>query len=158
MFPKNYSYQATKYDDDGNYSGSDLYNIYGDMTMFRVGHPNPNERISQDWCDFTIHNVTPKAIESLNTVYDNLKEQGINVLFTYFPKNRYCLSVRTNEDTIKELEEEFNSLLHAPVISKIDDYIYDANYFYLIDNHLSSEGAMIRTERVINDLKNYGIR
>ena len=43
--------------------------------------------------------------------------------------------------------------LCVPVISDIEDSLYAGNYFYLIDSHLSSQGAEIRTRRVIDDLR-----
>ena len=43
--------------------------------------------------------------------------------------------------------------LHAAVISRAEDSLMDAYYFYGTDNHLSSEGAELFTRRVIEELR-----
>lgn len=158
MDNRDYSFKANDYDDDGNYHFEDVYNIYGDMAFYREGHSVPDEKIFQPWCDHTLENITPEAIECLNKIYDKLNGKGINTLFTYYPKNRYCLTEASTLEKRTELENYLNENLRVPVISKMEDYLFDANYFYLIDNHLSTEGATIRTNRFISDLKAYGIK
>lgn len=39
------------------------------------------------------------------------------------------------------------------VISELEDSLYPGTYFYLIDSHLSSQGAALRTRQVIESLK-----
>ena len=51
------------------------------------------------------------------------------------------------------LHEYFKSQLNVPVISELEDSLYTGIYLYGTDNHLSTEGAQIRTEKVIRDLK-----
>ena len=38
-------------------------------------------------------------------------------------------------------------------LSELEDSLYTGIYLYGTDNHLSTEGAQIRTEKVIRDLK-----
>ena len=57
------------------------------------------------------------------------------------------------EEERARLHEYFKSQLHIPVISELEDSLYTGIYLYGTDNHLSTEGAQIRTERVIRDLK-----
>jgi len=43
--------------------------------------------------------------------------------------------------------------LCVPVISGIEDYLYPATEFYLIDSHLSTRGVQLRTAQIIRDLQ-----
>ena len=80
-------------------------------------------------------------------------DERIKVYFTYSPRNKYALSKGSTEEERARLHEYFKSQLHIPVISELEDSLYTGIYLYGTDNHLSTEGAQIRTERVIRDLK-----
>lgn len=43
--------------------------------------------------------------------------------------------------------------IHATMISKTGDYIFDSKYFYNSDYHLNTAGAIIRTDLLIRDIK-----
>ena len=59
----------------------------------------------------------------------------------------------STEEERARLHEYFKSQLNVPVISELEDSLYTGIYMYGTDNHLSTEGAQIRTEKVIRDLK-----
>ena len=105
--------------------------------------------------DYTTANITPGRVEALNDVYRRFLDGGIAVYFTYTPRNRNSLTADSTPATRRELHNYLTEHLCVPVISDIEDSLYAGNYFYLIDSHLSGEGAAIRTKRVIEDLRPY---
>ncbi|MCQ2798562.1 MAG: leucine-rich repeat domain-containing protein [Bacilli bacterium] len=154
MPPKSYEIQAKRFDDDMNHYNYDTYNIYGDYTLKRPDNPY-DEWISQPICDYTIYSFNDEMFEAYNNVYRELKEDGAELLFTYAPKNIHCLTDVSTEYEINRLHETIVERLECPVISDIWDSLMQGYYFFLIDNHLSDSGVVIRTENVIRDLKNY---
>lgn len=154
MAGRNYGESPASYDDDGNRYAFATYNQYGDLTL-----PRPNgERdvcLRHNIADYTTANITPGRVEALNDVYRRFLDGGIAVYFTYTPRNRNSLTADSTPATRRELHNYLTEHLCVPVISDIEDSLYAGNYFYLIDSHLSGEGAAIRTKRVIDDLRPY---
>ena len=100
-------------------------------------------------------NAYPKDtyIDSINTEFQRFLDQGIKVYFTYSPRNKYALSEDSTQEERIRLHEYFKSQLNDHDISELEDSLYTGIYLYGTDNHLSTEGAQIRTEKVIRDLK-----
>ena len=150
-----YSRYAYHYDDYGNYYDDLIYNVYGDMTFYR---PNSEEtgRISQPYVTYTMLGLFmgyPRAAETLDEVYRDYQDRiGIRVLFSHAPKNIYCLNEGWTENDLHEIDEYLSLAISFPIIMKLEDSLYEPRYFYLIDNHLSSEGTWIRTDFVISCL------
>lgn len=151
MEEKDYTCLASQYDDDGNRISYATYNEYGDYTLER---PNSDKdemhRIIP--ADYTTDNITEEKIRALDRELARFTEKGVHVLFTYAPRNRSSLTESSTPERIKETEELIRDTLSVPVISDIDDYFYSGFYFYEIDNHLSDEGVVLRTEQVISDM------
>ena len=150
---KNYDVCASDYDEDGNEVEEPSYNEYGDYVVYR-----PNSTSEKPIYGLPVNytvNAFPKEtyIDSANAEFQKFMDQGIKVYFTYSPRNKYALSKESTEEERARLHEYFKSQLHIPVISELEDSLYTGIYLYGTDNHLSTEGAQIRTERVIRDLK-----
>jgi len=152
MEGRSYGESPASYDDDGNYYAFPTYNQYGDLTL-----PRPNSgrdvRLRNNIADYTVNNIPPEYVERLNGVYGTFLDKGIAVYFTYTPRNRRSLTQESTPAARQALHEYLTERLCVPVISDIEDSLYSGIYFYLIDSHLSSEGAGIRTQRVIADLR-----
>ena len=43
--------------------------------------------------------------------------------------------------------------IHATVISNVADYLMDSKYFFNTDFHLNTEGAKVRTDLLIRDIR-----
>ena len=151
MEEKDYTFLASQYDDDGNRISYPTYNEYGDYTLKR---PNSDKdemhRIIP--ADYTTDNITGEKVQALDRELSRFTEKGVQVLFTYAPRNRSSLTESSTPERIKETEELIRETLSVPVISDIDDYFYSGIYFYEIDNHLSDEGVVLRTDQVISDM------
>ena len=153
MERKNYDVCASEYDEDGNVVEEPSYNKYGDYVVYR-----PNSASEKPIYGLPVNytvNAFPKEtyITSINKEFQRFLDQGIKVYFTYSPRNKYALSEESTPEERTRLHEYFKSQLNVPVISEMEDSLYTGIYLYGTDNHLSTEGARIRTERVIRDLK-----
>lgn len=151
MAGRSYGESPKNYDDDGNRYAFATYNQYGDFTL-----PRPNGEadvcLRHNIADYTTGNITPEHVEALNGVYRTFLDEGITVFFTYTPRNRNSLTPGSTPKARQELHGYLAEHLCVPVLSDIEDSLYSGIYFYLIDSHLSSEGAALRTRSVIEAL------
>lgn len=154
MEAKDYSCLAWQYDDDGNRVDEPTYNQYGDYTLDRPNSER-DEMHRPIPADYTTETVTKERIEALDRKMELFTQKGTDVLFTYAPRNRSSLTEESTPENIHKMEKLLKDTLVIPVISDIDDYFYSGIYFYEIDNHLSSEGAGMRTDQVIQDMKKW---
>ncbi len=147
-------YQQTPdhYDDGLRQYGSYTYNRFGDFILDR-----PNEEqdvlLQHTLADYTTSPFTAQRLASLNQVYRRFLDKGIQVYFTYSPRNRSSLTPESTPEARQALDQLLRNALCVPVISPIEDSLYSGVYFYLVDSHLSSEGVSIRTQKVIRDLQ-----
>ncbi len=153
MEAKSYSVSAADYDEDGQPVSSPSYNEYGDYIVYRPGSTD-DAPIYDLPVSYTV-GAFPRAayIDPLNAVYDSFTAGGIRVLFTYAPRNKSALSAESDDAALAELDAFFREVLHAEVISDIGDSLYPGRYLYGTDNHLSTDGVKIRTERIRRDLE-----
>ena len=91
--------------------------------------------------------------ESINAVHDRFLEAGIRVWFSYAPRNIEALSVDSTKEARAALDAWFRRTLHARVISDIEESLFSGIYMFETDNHLSTEGVAIHTQRIIRDLQ-----
>ena len=147
-----YTDSPDHYDDEGNYSMGNTYNVYGDLIVHR---PNGNRDTLLQYmrANYTSTPFTQDRLSALNQEYARFLGQGIDVLFTYSPRNRSSLTPESTPEARAELDALLRAELCIPVISDIEESLYSGVYFYQIDSHLSSEGVQIRTERIIQDLR-----
>ena len=76
------------------------------------------------------------------------------VYFSYTPRNSASLTEKSTPDARAALDAFLRERLAVPVITRMEDSLMPGRYFWLIDSHLSTHGAKLRTEQLINDLKN----
>lgn len=148
-----YRISAASFDEDRNPVSEPSYNVFGDYVLDR---PNASD-------DAPIYGLPveytasafPKDrfIDPLNAVYDTFLEKGVRVYFTYAPRNREAVSDKSTEEARRALDAYFRETLRVPVISDIEESLYPGRYLYGTDNHLSTEGVRIRTDRLIRDLR-----
>ena len=153
MKAKSYAISAADFDEDGRQVSSPSYNEYGDYIVYR---PNAEDDapIYDLPVNYTVGAFSKTAyIDPLNAVYDKFAADGIRVLFTYAPRNKSALSGESDSAALSELDAWFRDTLHAEVISPIEDSLYPGRYLFGTDNHLSTDGVKIRTERIRRDLE-----
>ena len=92
----------------------------------------------------------------LNEKYDRIAEKGATVFFSFAPINRN--SVPEEEQAAKSWEQFERNVRNGlnsrhTVISSVEDYMMPGQYFFDTDYHLTDEGAAIRTQMLIADIK-----
>lgn len=152
MEPKGYEVSPNWFDDDGNRYNYNTYNQYGDFVLERPNSPR-DELLKWGLADYTVNGFPVETIECLNAVYRYFLEDGITVYFTYTPRNINAITPESTPEARQKLHAHLRQNLCVPVISEIEESLYSGIYFYFIDSHLSTEGVSIRTERIIDDLK-----
>lgn len=155
MEEKPYALSASDFDEDGIPVGTPSYNLYGDYILLR-----PNAKTDAPIyglpVDYTV-SAFPKSlyIDTINRVYRQFTDRGIRLMFTYAPRNCEALSEKSTVAERAALHDYLKDVLEVPVISSLEESLYPGRYFYGTDNHLSTEGVRIRTERIIRDIRNY---
>lgn len=152
MEAKSYGISAADFDENQNPVREPSYNEYGDYILYR---PNAAE-------DTPVYGLPVEYraeafpeesfIGSLNRVYERFLEKNCRVCFTYAPRNGQAISQDSTAEERKKLDEYFREKLVVPVISDLEESLYPGMYLYGTDNHLSTEGVQIRTERILRDL------
>ena len=149
MSKRSYALSPADFDEDGNPVDSPSYNQYGDYVVYR-----PNAATSLPVYGAPIHYTTtvfPKEVflDPLNAAYRRFQEKGVSVYFDYAPRNALALSESSTPEARLELDRYLRENLCVPVITELEDSLWDGIYLYGTDNHLSTEGAAIRTQRLI---------
>lgn len=153
MEKKSYGLSPWDFDEDGNPVDTPSYNQYGDYILYR---PNANsaDPIYGLPVDYTVMGY-PKAmfLDPLNAMYSRFLEQGVNVYFTYAPRNRLAISEESTFEARQELDDYFRENLVVPVLGTLEESLWSGVYLYGTDNHLSTEGVALRTEQIIGQLE-----
>ncbi len=94
--------------------------------------------------------------DNLNGIYKKYLESGAELLFSFgtFDKSRLSPSSAVQSEYDK-FTEKCAQALDFPVISNIGTYIMDHQNFFDSEWHPNEEGARIRTENLVKDLKEY---
>lgn len=140
------------YDDDGNFMNMPTYNQYGDFIMLRANN-KMDVMLKFVRPEYTPAPFTDARLDSLNAAYQRFLDRGIQVLFTYTPRNRSSISEDSTPENRRALDRLLRERLCVPVISDIEDSLMSGVYFFVIDSHLSSEGVRLHTLQIIDDLR-----
>lgn len=153
MVKKSYALSASSFDEDGDPVSSPSYNEYGDYIVYR-----PNAASALPVYGAPVHYTVAAFpmethIEPLNAVYRRFLDKGVTVYYTYSPRNSLALSETSTPEARAELDRYLRENLCVPIITELEDSLWSGVYLYGTDNHLSTEGAAIHTERVIAALR-----
>lgn len=153
MEAKSYGLSPADFDEDGAPVTRPSYNEYGDYVAYR-----PNSRSEAPIYGLPVQyapSAFPKErfIDPLNEMYRRFLDKGVAVYFTYSPRNAQAISEDSTPPVRAALDAYLRSELCVPVISELEDSLWSGVYFYGTDNHLSTEGVEIRTQRFIPQLR-----
>ncbi len=152
MEARSYDLCAKGFDENGHPVKTSSYNRQGDYILYRP-NATDEEPIFGLPVAYTKEALPYETfVKPYNAICRRFLEEGIRVYVTYAPRNRKAISEESTPKNRAKLQEYLESNLEATVISDVEDYLYDGEYFYETDNHLSSEGAILRTKQVIEDL------
>ncbi len=123
------------------------FNEYGDIEYAR---PATKDDIAISPLDRT---VGKKSMERIAKFADYCKKRGATLVIAAPPflKDEKINNLEKNDKFWSDLK----IMAKCPVISDNRDYIYDLKYFYDTSNHLTDEGARLRTEQLTKDLKKF---
>ena len=131
---------------------NDFCNEYGDYIVERPN--NADDTNFELFLRFGVDYVNGVSTSRLLSYYEALEGMGATVYFSYAPLNVNSL---TEEDIASRIWEEYENRLRFGlgdrVISSVTDYLMQGKYFYDTDYHLTDEGAVLRTQMLVRDIK-----
>ena len=153
----NYHLSGTRPENAGAYK-KENFNEYGDNVFDRPynvlsGNGNP---IVLDFLTDYSDGITTDYEEYIDYVNDYVKyaeKRGASVYFSFPPMNEAAISAYSTDDVILAFYKNLVHSLDCKVISNIFDYILNDGYFYDSEFHLNNSGVVVRTVRLIDDIK-----
>lgn len=136
---------------EGVYNRSS-FNEHGDIVFprphnaMKLGY-DPNKQIVLEPSIFSV-----EFIDYLNRYIAEARERGADVFFTFPPMNRTALAPNVTDESILEFYRFICESIDCEVISNINDYIIEENYFFDSNLHLNDSGVTLRTATLIGDL------
>ena len=134
------------------------FNEWGDYIGERPNSPiNTNFNTEGMLKFFPLEYVTEQSVSVLNTVYKNAKEKGAKVLYSFSPINSDAITqAEMKEKSWTNYKNQLKNFLnneYVKIISEPTNYFYPGQYFYDTDYHMTNEGAILRTNQLISDLR-----
>ncbi len=147
-----YSVSPNDFDEDWNPCEGPVYNEYGDYILYR--EDNYAMRKFGVRCAYYNADYFPlEYIESFNAPFRGLRTRGVAVYYTYSPRSNISVSSDSSDATAFALGAYLAEHIEMPIISPISESLMSPLYFYATDNHLSTNGVKLRTEKVIGYLR-----
>ena len=122
----------------------DAFNEYGDVAYER-------EEGTFVFKEQQLPEINEECIKRLNELNAYLESKGATMVVAGYPIGDGEFTP-AKEDFIT-FQRELEQQLDCEVISDYTDYFYDYSYFYNSFLHLTTQGARMRTEQLIEDLK-----
>lgn len=132
------------------------FNAYGDFCVERPGSAANAAYGTTPLFNMSVLEEGTVTFGRMNSYYGRIEAKGAEAFFSFAPLNKNALSDQEkNGRTWRFFQSKIKSGLDPgfDVISDIDDYLMEGRYFYDTDYHLSSEGAVVRTEMLVRDIK-----
>lgn len=95
--------------------------------------------------------VNSICMNRINKFYKYCKKKGATVVIAGYPIISGLPDFSIDE--YQNFQEDLKKSAACPVISDFMDYVFDKKYFYAGALHMTNEGARLRTEQLIKDLK-----
>ncbi|MCM1213715.1 MAG: hypothetical protein NC331_00445 [Lachnospiraceae bacterium] len=97
--------------------------------------------------------ISDECVARINALNKYITEKGGILLIAGYP----IAYGEEYPDTkaFADFKDQLNAKLECIVISDYEDYFYQYHYFFDTHLHLTNEGAILRTNQLIEDLKNY---
>lgn len=97
-----------------------------------------------------------EGIEIMKKYARIMRANGAKVYFSFAPANsrgftEYAKSLTNRQNFVAKLRTALNG--EIPIISDMEDYFYPGNFFFDSNYHLSTRGALVRTQQLVADVK-----
>lgn len=141
---------ANSYDE-----GAEEYNEYGDLAVVR---PNTDDTDKGYDTYYDGEMLRPEILQQLDGFYVDLQEKGVVVYFSYGPANLDGEKMPPVYERYRYAARIEAYIVSVPIISSMEAYLYRGRYFSNTNFHLSTEGANMRTEQLIADIRQQMIK
>ena len=152
MFSSSVSYLKLKLEalpyGAGGYN--EAFGPLGDVTLYREPMLE-NGYVSGDPIDFSPERLYAENLERINRFAEKMERREITVLFAFAPADR--LAVVSDEEETADFAQRVEELLEIPVILPLSKAMMEGEYFYNSNNHLTTEGAQINTQNLIDGIR-----
>ena len=148
---RGYDEVPSMFDEDRVPCDTPSYNKYGDYVLHRPDNVD-GRLFGVKRAAFDPDAISEACWAGLDRVFGAFAERGAEVLFTWSPRSRRSVTAGSTPEAIAALGAEARERLRARVISDPEDALMEALWFYGTDNHLSTNGAALHTQKVIEDL------
>ena len=135
-----------------NKNEKSIFNEYGDICIER---PNSTDNVFGFDDNPSITYADEYYIESINKLNEYLESKGATLLIAGYPIGYSGEVVEESLESLLLFTEDLSERLNCTVISDYRDYLFSYDYFYNTSLHLTDEGAIIRTQLLINDLTDW---
>jgi hypothetical protein len=129
---------------------SRTYNDYGDLATFRPNSDNTDKGYD---IIYSATQLKESVLSDLNSILGGLKAKGMTVYFSYGPANLDGNKMPTADIRLLYENKVKQYLTGFPIISHLEDYLFRGKYFSNTNYHMTTEGALLRTNQLIKDLK-----
>lgn len=137
---------------DSSYS-RESFNEYGDIVYRPKKEQWKDDENFKKYKPFS-REINNKCIKRLNKLNDYCKEKGANLVLAGYPI-AYGDYSDFSVDDVEDFQIELKHRLNFDVISDYKDYMFPYSCFYNSVWHLNEEGAEVRTQLLISDLKRW---
>lgn len=134
------------------------FNEYGDNVYdrpYNVMTENQNT-ITLDFrtnYEDSIDSEYEQYIAYVNDYVKYAERRGATVYFSFSPMNAAAMSSNLHAEDIYAFYRNLCASLDCRVISNVNDYIMDEGYFFDSEFHLNNAGVVVRTVKLIDDIK-----
>ena len=108
---------------------------------------------SNDLFDLAPENIRSKTIRQINRFAAKMEKRGVTVLYAFAPFAEKAV-ISTPEETAA-YAQAIEQRLNIPVILTLQQAAFDGQYMYDSNNHLTTAGAAINTQNLIDGLRPY---
>ena len=92
-------------------------------------------------------------VNFINGYAEKLQKKGARIYYSFSPMNAGAVAFKETEK-LTGFYRLIETKLRFPLISNIEDYLLDKEWFYDSNYHLNENGMKVRTVRLVNDIKN----
>lgn len=99
----------------------------------------------------TDSSLSPEVVKAVSAFSKKAQAVGAKVYLTWAPFDR--LAYTGTEDELRTFEQTLRQKLPVPYVGTLTDCLLPEELFFDSNNHLTSEGAALRTQMLIEDCK-----
>ena len=96
--------------------------------------------------------IDDSFINYINEYNAGILKKGAKMYYSFSPMNKEAIV--NDKEEIDEFYKTLRKKLNFPIISDINRYIMDKEWFYDSNYHLNTSGMQVRTALLVDDLKN----